>query len=74
MGVEGAGGFVAMSEEEKSVVVVAFVPWKVVAKSEVVVALVVVALRPVKFWSVVEAKDMRPPQNWDAAVVDVATR
>ena len=68
---------------EKKVVVVAFVPrrlvmtplvaWSAVAKSEVVVALLVVAFSAVKFWRVEEAKEMRPPQNWEATVVEVAT-
>ena len=38
----------------KRFVLVAFVAWNVVVKSEVEVALVVVAFSPVKFWSVVE--------------------
>ena len=42
------------------------------AKSVVEVALDVVALSAVKFWSVVEEKVMRPPQNCDASVVEVA--
>jgi hypothetical protein len=54
-------------------VVVALVAWKVLAKSVVLVAFEVVALSAVKFWSVVEAKVMSPPQNCEA-VVEVATR
>ncbi len=46
----------------------------VVAKKVVEVAFVVVALRAVKFWRVDDAREMRPPQNCDATVVDVATR
>ena len=52
---------------------VAFVAMREEAKSEVEVALVVVAFNPVKFWRVVEASDMRPPQNCEATVVEVAT-
>ncbi len=51
--------FVAMSEEEKSVEVVACVAWRVVAKSVVVVASVVVAFLAVKSWKVEEAETAR---------------
>jgi hypothetical protein len=79
--------FVAWSVVAKSDVVVAFVvvafvavkfvvdaigAWSTAAKSAVVVACEVVALRAVKFCSVVEAKEMRPPQNCEA-VDEVAT-
>ena len=43
------------------------------AKSDVDVAFVLVLLSAVKFWSVEEAKVIKPPQNCDA-VVEVATR
>jgi hypothetical protein len=59
--------------DDVSDVMTPFVALSVVAKSEVVVALVEVELSAVKFWSVVEAKVMSPPQNCDA-VVEVATR
>ena len=80
--------FVACSAVAKSVVEVAFVvvplvPRKLVmrppvacsavAKSDVEVAFVVVAFNPVKFASVEEAKEMRPPYSWEAKDVDVAT-
>ena len=70
---------VPLKEPRPKVVAVALVVRKLVdcreeAKSDVDVAFVVVELRPVKFCSVVEAKVMSPPQNWEALVVDVATR
>jgi hypothetical protein len=64
--------FVAWSTDAKNDVDVALVDWNVVAKREVEVALVVVAFTPVKFWSVVDAKVMSPPQNCEA-VVEVET-
>jgi hypothetical protein len=53
---------VATREEEKSVEVVACVAWKVEAKSDVEVELVVVELRPVKFWKVDEPVSTRLPK------------
>jgi hypothetical protein len=64
---------VARRDDAKRLVVVADVPWMVVAKSDVEVALVVVEFSPVKFWSVEEAKATSPPQNCEA-VDEVALR
>jgi hypothetical protein len=47
----------------KKVEVVACVPWKVVAKSEVVVACVVVAFPAVKSWKVDEPVAKRLPKK-----------
>jgi hypothetical protein len=63
---------VAYALVEVALAITPLVAPSAVAKSDVVVALVVVELSAVKFWSVVEAKVMRPPQNCDAAVVEVA--
>jgi hypothetical protein len=55
--------FVAMSDEEKSVVEVAFVDWSIEAKNDVEVAFEVVALRAEKSWKVEEAVTKRLPKN-----------
>ena len=65
------------TEEVARIAPLAFAKRRVLARFEMakdeVVALLVVALRAVKFWRVVEAKVMRPPQNCDATEVEVAT-
>ena len=65
---------VVVADVARRLVMRPLVAERAVAKSEVEVALDVVAFCAVKFCRVVEAKVMRPPQNWDAAVVEVATR
>jgi hypothetical protein len=65
---------VLLSDEAKKFVVVPLVPWMVVEKSDVEVAFVVVEFRPVKFWSVEDAKEMKPPQNCEATDEEVAVR